>query len=194
LAPSSVSELLNRFNDCRLKPYLLQAGTPIVESARHGKGFTFTVEVARQGGKNELSAQMEMILLMLDSTLRHDIVKCAPTFQPQSLISMRRLTDRLDDAKLPWVAEQGHIVRIADSRVVFLSAEETANVVGNTAHLLLEVDKAQDVPKEHHPAPHIRRDNRQDVYNKKYGKNGTPTNLNLRGVETMLVLELVRRK
>jgi hypothetical protein len=31
---------------------------------------------------------------------------------------------------------------------VFLSAEENANVVGNTAHLLLEIDEAQDVSKD----------------------------------------------
>jgi len=63
---------------------------------------------------------------------------------------MRRLKDRLNDAGFQkiWKSELGYIVRLGDARAVFLSAEETANVVGNTAHLLLEIDESQDVGKE----------------------------------------------
>jgi hypothetical protein len=49
---------------------------------------------------------------------------------------------------LTTVIESGHILRLGEARVIFLSAEPAANVVGNTAHLLLEVDEAQDVSIE----------------------------------------------
>ncbi len=119
-----------------------------MDSIKNGKGLTFTVEIARQGGKNELSAQMELALLTLKANYAVNIVKCAPTFKPQCLISMRRLAERLNDAGYgaAWHTEAGHIIRLGQARAVFLSAAEGANVVGNTAHLLLEVDEAQDVP------------------------------------------------
>jgi hypothetical protein len=40
---------------------------------------------------------------------------------------------------------EGHIMRLGMARWTFYSAEATANVVGGTASLLLEVDEAQDV-------------------------------------------------
>jgi hypothetical protein len=77
-------------------------------------------------------------------------VKCSPTFKPQTLISMMRLKDRLNDAGFGgiWAAELGYVIRLGNARAIFLSADESANVVGNTAHLLLEIDEAQDVSKE----------------------------------------------
>ena len=41
-----------------------------------------------------------------------------------------------------------YIVRLGNAGQIFLSADESANVVGNTAHILLEVDESQDVSKE----------------------------------------------
>ena len=41
-----------------------------------------------------------------------------------------------------------YIIRLGSARAIFLSADQSANVVGHTAHLLLEVDEAQDVPKQ----------------------------------------------
>ena len=77
-------------------------------------------------------------------------MKAAPTLVPQLLISLRRLTQRLTDVGLSgvWHLEQGRIVRLGRARQVFLSAASGANVVGATAHLLLEVDEAQDVSQE----------------------------------------------
>ena len=51
----------------------------------------------------------------------------------------RRLKDRLDDAGFRgiWSSEMGYIIRLGNAQAIFLSAEEQANVVGNTAHLLL---------------------------------------------------------
>lgn len=121
-----------------------------MESVLGRKGLTFTVEMARQAGKNELSAQLEVLMLTLFMGRARNMVKCSPTFKPQTVISMMRLRDRLDDAGYSglWGQEMGYIVRLGLARVVFLSADKSSNVVGNTAHLLLEVDEAQDVGKE----------------------------------------------
>ncbi|MFH1003083.1 MAG: hypothetical protein V1780_02950 [Chloroflexota bacterium] len=134
----------------RLRPYQREVARAVLDSVFSRKGLTFSVEIARQGGKNELSAQLELLLLTLYITESRNLVKCSPTFKPQAVISMTRLRDRLNDAGFAgiWVAEMGYIVRLGNARAVFLSAEESANVVGNTAHLLLEVDEAQDVGQE----------------------------------------------
>ena len=122
----------------------------MLDSVFGGKGLTFCVEIARQGGKNELSAQLELLLLTFHATEPGNLIKCSPTFKPQTVISMSRLKDRLNDAGFEgiWSAELGYIIRLGNARAVFLSADESASVVGHTAHLLLEVDEAQDVSKE----------------------------------------------
>ena len=139
-------------NTCinQLRPYQREIAIAVLDSVFGGKGLTFSVEIARQGGKNELSAQLELLLLTLHIAEHKNLIKCSPTFRPQALISMTRLKDRLNDAGFEgiWTSEQGYIIRLGNARAVFLSADESANVVGNTAHLLLEVDEAQDVSQE----------------------------------------------
>jgi len=134
----------------RLRPYQIEVAIAILDSVFHRKGLTFSVEIARQGGKNELSAQLELLLLTLLMATPQNIIKCAPTFKPQTIISMMRLKDRLNDAGFAgiWTTELGYIIRLGNARAIFLSADETANVVGNTAHILLEIDESQDVSKE----------------------------------------------
>ncbi|MCX7912108.1 MAG: hypothetical protein N2506_04005 [Dehalococcoidales bacterium] len=133
-----------------LRPYQKEVAVAILDSVFGKKGLTFSVEIARQGGKNELSAQLEVLLLTIFMAQPGNIVKCAPTFRPQALISMMRLKDRPNDAGFDgiWQAELGYIVRLGNARAIFLSADGSANVVGNTAHILLEVDEAQDVSRE----------------------------------------------
>jgi hypothetical protein len=151
----------------RLRPYQKEIAVAVLDSVFHHKGITFSVEIARQGGKNELSAQLELLLLTLFMSSSKNLIKCAPTFKPQALISMARLTDRLNEAGFSgiWTAEQGHIIRLGDCRAVFLSAEESANVVGNTAHILLEIDESQDVGK--------------DKYSKDFKPMGSTTNVTI---------------
>jgi len=134
----------------QLRPYQREVALAILDSVFGRKGLTFSVEIARQGGKNELSAQLELLLLTLYLAQPQNLVKCSPTFKPQTVISMTRLKDRLNDAGFDgiWTAELGYIIRLGNARAVFLSADESANVVGNTAHILLEVDESQDVSKE----------------------------------------------
>jgi hypothetical protein len=134
----------------RLRPYQREAASAILDSVFGEKGLTFSIEMARQGGKNELSAQLELLLLTLYMTQPQNLIKCAPTFKPQTVISMMRLRDRLNDAGFSgiWTPELGYIIRLGNARAIFLSADESANVVGNTAHILLEIDESQDVSKE----------------------------------------------
>ncbi len=134
----------------QLRPYQFDVARAVMDSVMNRKGITFTVEIARQGGKNELSAQLEVLILTLFMAKGGNAIKCSPTFKPQTIISMMRLKERLNDWGFAgiWRAEMGYILRLGNARQVFLSADESANVVGNTAHLLLEVDEAQDVSKD----------------------------------------------
>ncbi len=148
-----------------MRPYQKEVATAILDSVFGKKGLTFSVEIARQGGKNEISAQIEVLLLTLFIAEPKNLVKCSPTFKPQTLISMMRLKDRLNDAGFNgiWESELGYIVRLGNARAIFLSADESANVVGNTAHLLLEIDESQDVGK--------------DKYSKEFKPMGATTNV-----------------
>ena len=135
-----------------LRPYQLAIVWAVCRSAVGRRGLTFTVEIARQGGKNEVSAQLGILLLSLANAwaIGTKLVKAAPTFSPQTLVSLRRLRDRLNDAGIVkgWQLEGGNIVRVGRAQQTFLSAEPSANVVGATADVLLEIDEAQDVDAE----------------------------------------------
>jgi len=150
MSPSPSASASGPASISRLRRYQREVALAILDSVFGRKGLTFSVEIARQGGKNELSAQLELLLLTLYMAEPRNMVKCSPTFKPQTVISMMRLKDRLNDAGFGgiWVAELGYIVRLGNARAVFLSADESANVVGNTAHILLEIDESQDVSKE----------------------------------------------
>jgi hypothetical protein len=149
-ARASQNEVPNPLSLRRLRPYQRGIALAILDSVFGRKGLTFSVEIARQGGKNELSAQLELLLLTLYMAEPQNLIKCSPTFKPQTIISMTRLKDRLNDAGFAgiWRTELGYVVRLGNARAIFLSADESANVVGNTAHILLEIDESQDVSKE----------------------------------------------
>jgi hypothetical protein len=149
----------------RLRPYQVEIGGAVFDSVMRRRGLTFSVEIARQGGKNELSAQLEVLLLALFIGRGGNLVKCAPTFRPQTVTSMLRLRERLNDAGLGghWSAEQGYMIRLGNARQLFFSADRSANVVGATAHILLEVDESQDVSR--------------DKYSKEFKPMGATTNV-----------------
>lgn len=130
-----------------LRPYQRQLYTAVRESINARNGLSFSMMVSRQGGKNELSARLELALLLTHADTAVAGVKCAPTFNPQGRISLRRLWSSLQ-ASSPDVGarvEGGNSVVVGQARQIFLSAEPSANVVGHTVGLLLEVDEAQDV-------------------------------------------------
>jgi hypothetical protein len=130
-----------------LRPYQREAGCAVMRSVLEGLGRTITVEIARQGGKNELSAQVEALLLTTDTRGR-DGIKTAPTYRPQLRISMHRLWARLLDRRLTLARRTDNEISLGRTRMLFLSAEPDANVVGHTASLILEVDEAQDIEPE----------------------------------------------
>jgi hypothetical protein len=133
-----------------LRPYQQQIARAVISSIQKNSGLTFSVEIARQGGKNELSAQLEMLLLTMFIARGGSGVKCSPTFKPQTVISMMRLKERLDDYGFAgiWTTEMGYCIRLGAARQIFLSAEESSSVVGHTADIILEIDEAQDVSKD----------------------------------------------
>ena len=130
-----------------LRPYQTAPARAILRSVKLGLGLTFTVEMARQAGKNELSAQLETLLLTMNAGKGGSGVKASPTFRPQTINSLQRLQDRMQDAGLALFSstEHGYILTMGRAKWLFFSASETANVVGATASLLLEGDEAQDI-------------------------------------------------
>ena len=131
----------------QLRPYQAEVARAVLDSVFNRRGLTFTVEMARQAGKNELSAYLQMVLLLRNAPRGGSIVKAAPTFQPQALISIQRIMRRLDENGLSSIShlEKGNILHVGRCRATYLSAHPTSNVVGQTADLLLEIDEAQDV-------------------------------------------------
>jgi hypothetical protein len=130
-----------------LRAYQLAPARAIVNSVIGDRGLTFAVMMSRQAGKNELSAQVEAYLMALHIVAGGTIVKAAPTFMPQAAVSMERLAATLDNPLTCGraVREGGNAISVGKARAVFLSAHAEANVVGQTASLLLECDEAQDV-------------------------------------------------
>jgi hypothetical protein len=134
----------------KLRPYQLEVAKAAMDSIQKGMGLTFSVEIARQGGKNELSAHLEVLLLTLYMARGGNLIKCSPTFKPQTIISMQRLKQRLGDFGFDGIyhAQMGYIVQLGSAKAVFLSAEGSSSVVGHTADILLEIDEAQDIGRE----------------------------------------------
>src|SRR5512136_111730 len=93
-----------------LRPYQQEVARAILDSVFGGKGLTFSVEIARQGGKNELSAQLELLLLALHIAEPKNLIKCSPTFKPQTVISMLRLKDRLNDAGFDGICHPNLVI------------------------------------------------------------------------------------
>ncbi len=157
---SSISHFASTVLGKPLYPYQAEVADAILSSIVHRQGRIFTVMMARQSGKNQLSAVLEAFLLTFMQ--QGTIVKAAPTFNPQIINSRLRLLSLLDTSFTRdriWQS-QGHMIGLAPEldpvllrthvgpRVMFFSAGPESNVVGATADLLLEIDEAQDVTPE----------------------------------------------
>ncbi|HEV8639282.1 MAG TPA: hypothetical protein VG370_34170 [Chloroflexota bacterium] len=134
-----------------LYPYQREPARALLKSVLERQGETFSVMMARQAGKNELSAHLEAYLLNLNADRGGEIVKAAPTDVPQLATSRLRLEWALENplAAGRWRREPTGI-RLGRARIQFLSAEPGADIVGATASLLLEVDEAQDIDPDKH--------------------------------------------
>jgi hypothetical protein len=142
-----------------LYPYQAEVANAILHSVEQNLGWLITVMMARQSGKNQLSAIIEAFLLC--TRKEGVIIKAAPTFNPQIINSRRRLLAMLENSyceKRVWTSyAQIGLAPSADSRqvkrhvgpsAIFYSADPDSNVVGATASLLLEIDEAQDIDPE----------------------------------------------
>lgn len=135
-----------------LYPYQSEWADYVLRMIAERRTEVVTVEMPRQSGKNETSAQMEVALLATHGKRGGDIVKTAPTWKPQIVNSKLRFGQRASMAvnRLPFLkikSEQGYMYRCNRASIQFLSADPAASVVGATASLLLEIDEAQDVDK-----------------------------------------------
>jgi hypothetical protein len=132
----------------RLRPYQLPVARAVLDSVINQRGLTFVCRMSRQAGKNETSAQLEAALLALANAgvlppASLSIVKAAPTLTPQTKRSRARLISTLRAAGLRF-STGDQVVRVGNAWTSFASGEPNANVVGDTAGLLLEIDEAQD--------------------------------------------------
>src|SRR5215469_4011478 len=141
-----------------LYPYQLDIAEAILTSVENNLGHILNIMMARQMGKNQLSAIIEAYLL--HRYTEGTIVKAAPTFKPQIINSRLRLMSMLCHA---WLKDRtwssfGYMIGVAPdpaerrkqtgARILLFSAEPESNVVGATASILLEIDEAQDVDPE----------------------------------------------
>lgn len=135
-----------------LHPYQVDWADYILDVVAGHRNETVVIEMPRQSGKNETSAQLEVALLARFGGSGGEIVKCAPTWKPQIVNSKNRLDLRSKQVmqKLPFLRikpSMGYIYKCGRAAISFLSADPNASVVGATASLLMEVDEAQDVDK-----------------------------------------------
>ena len=137
-----------RLGGLKLRSYQQAVARAIIDSVVHNRGLSFVVMFPRQSGKNELQAQIEVYLLALLGERHAEMVKISPTYQPQSLVAMRRIERALQSNLLTrnhWQRHAGNLYQFRNAHLTFLSGAPESNIVGATASTLLEVDEAQDV-------------------------------------------------
>jgi hypothetical protein len=133
-----------------LRGYQRQAIDAIIQSVLHGQGREFLLIFPRQSGKNEAVAQLLAYLLNLYQRVGGNIVYGA-TGDALGL-GLDRLQDRLDNAwnRGRWSKRTKPTRRcLGKACVVFLSTHPAASTRGQTAHLLLVIDEAQDQLASH---------------------------------------------
>ncbi len=139
-----------------LRRYQLEPFRAILAAAEAHDADVLTVMMARQAGKNELSARAEGTLLATYGKVRQlprTGVKAAPTKSPQADRSRDRLSSFLRQAgfrRPAGLLAGDDYVTLGTARWWFGSGEPGANVVGGTADLLLEFDEAQDFDQDKH--------------------------------------------
>ena len=127
-----------------LRAYQQEIARRVVHSIVQQLGLTFVVLMARQAGKNELSAHLQLYIMTRWPGAQ--LVKCSPTFRPQTVNSMERLERLIGRSPLGRPKRrEGYIISILGSSTHFFSGAQDAAVVGATATHLLECDEAQDV-------------------------------------------------
>ena len=115
-----------------LRPYQLEPARAILESILRQRGDTICVAMSRQAGKNETAAHIEAYLLNLFQRAGGSIVKASPTFKPQTVNSLMRLGELLNNPwnMGRWRRPHGYIIQLGRARAFFFSAHPDRNVVG----------------------------------------------------------------
>lgn len=132
-----------------LRAYQAGIADAIARASLSASGITFTVMMARQMGKNELSAHIEAYLLNLYRRRGGIVIKAAPSLRPQAMISRQRLIDVLGNPTNRRMMKRTRDgVELGRASCRFLSGAPESNVVGGTADLLLELDEVQDLTAE----------------------------------------------
>lgn len=131
-----------------LYPHQLEAArgiAPYIEEKI--KNPQFSVIMARQSGKNELSAHLTGWLMNRYQKRGGVMVLVAPTAKPQVITSMQRLESVLSNwwNQGQWSKAFGYIIRLGNASVQFFSADPQSNVVGATASIMQSFDEAQDI-------------------------------------------------
>jgi len=146
---------VNRFSDKAVRIPLLNYQRPIADAiaklVMQRNGGVITIEMPRQSGKNQISAICEAFLLLKHFRKGGSIIKTAPTYQPQLMISRRRLETILNTCVITkgiWKAKDGNAIQLGRAREIFLSAQPGANVVGATADIALITDETQEIDEE----------------------------------------------
>jgi hypothetical protein len=131
-----------------LRPYQRGIALAIKDSILQHKGLTFVVIFPRQSGKNELQAHIFSWLLFRAALVGGRIVSVSPTFKPQTIHNMERVSRSLDKcigSRGRWHSSKGFMYMLGNAYLQFFSGDTHAKVVGATADLLLSVDEAQEV-------------------------------------------------
>lgn len=138
----------SRAGAIKMRPYQLEPAKAILRSIKEKRGDTIVLIISRQGGKDELLANLLAYLLTLFSHRELGIVIANPTYKPQTINAIMRLENRLNAnllTKSTWKKRSDFMRIVGLAQVSFLSGDQAANVVGAVASLLLVINEAQDI-------------------------------------------------
>lgn len=106
------------------------------------------IRSSRQTMKNECSAMCQIRAFTRNRHRGGAYIRTAPTYKPQIVNSKLRLEKMLRNDPLTrgkWKTREGYIYEIGGVQVKFLSTDMSANVVGDTADICLDLDEAHKV-------------------------------------------------
>ena len=105
----------------------------------------FTLRQARQSGKNEICAYHHCKLL--SGNIRGDYLAFAPTYA-QTAIAKNRLDKYIRHYGYNFDVKDGRKYLGRKSRISFLTASPTGNILGHTANIGMTIDEAQSIRKD----------------------------------------------
>jgi len=138
----------SRAGGIKMRPYQLEPAKAILKSIKEKRGDTIVLIISRQAGKDELLANLLSYLVTLFAHREVGIVVANPTYKPQTINAIMRLENRLNAnllTKSVWKKRSDYMRMIGMATVSFLSGDQSSNVVGAVASLLLVINEAQDI-------------------------------------------------